>query len=257
MLAPWIIDHFGPHRVYVEPFGGAASVLLRKPRAYAEIYNDLDDDVVGLFKVLRDHESATELVRRISLTPFARCEFFAAYEPSEDPIERARHLVIRSFMGFGSNGAHQATGFRANSNRSGTTPAHDWQNLPANLRLVADRFRLCTIENKDACAVMAQHDGEETLHFVDPPYLFETRGDARPDYAFELSSEQHSALLKFLCSLSGAVVLCGYPSELYDEALKGWLRIDRAALADGAKPRTECLWLNAAAQSGIAQRALI
>ena len=76
-LAPWIIEHFPPHRVYVEPFGGAASVLLRKPRSYAEVYNDRWSDVVNVFRVLRDPVRAAALKRLIALTPFARDEFAA------------------------------------------------------------------------------------------------------------------------------------------------------------------------------------
>jgi DNA adenine methylase len=256
MLAPWIVQHFGPHQVYVEPFGGAASVLLRKPRSYAEIYNDLDNDAVNLFRILRDKASAHELVRLLRLTPFARCEFLAAYDRSEDPVERARQLVIRSFMGFGSNGHARATGFRSCSNRSGSTPAHDWLNLPDNLLSVSERLAGVIIENRDARDVMFQHDGRKTLHFIDPPYLPETRTDSRPDYAIELTDDDHRDLLTKIQELSGAVVLCGYPSQTYDGTLAGWQRITRAALADGAKPRTECLWLNSAAQHAIAQKSL-
>ena len=114
----------------------------------------------------------------------------------------------------------------------------------------------CIIENRDARVVMSQHDSQETLHFVDPPYVLATRSDPSKDYAFELSDEDHVDLIEFLRELQGAVVLCGYPSELYDGALEDWHRVDRAALADGAKPRTECLWLNEAAAKAVAQRSL-
>jgi len=248
LLAPWIISHFPKHQVYVEPFGGAMSVLIRKPVSYAEIYNDLDKTVVNFFRVLRSDRD-DELVQALRLTPFAREEFVGAYGECEDPVEQARRLVIRSFMGFGSNGHNRATGFRANSNRSGTTPAHDWVNYPDSLVLLIERLRGVTVENRDAKAVMTQHDAATTLHYVDPPYLFETRADLSKDYAVELSDDEHAELLTFLRSLTGMVVLSGYPSGLYDELLHDWHRVERKALADGASPRTEVLWINPAAAS--------
>lgn len=247
ILAPWIIEHLPEHRVYVEPFGGAASVLIRKPRSYAEVYNDLDGDVVNLFRVLRGPD-AEALISAVEMTPFARDEQVLAYEVTDDPIERARRLVVRSFMGFGSNGHNRATGFRANSTRSGTTPARDWHNLPGPLAAIADRMRGVVIENRDAAEIMLAHDGAQTLHYVDPPYVPATR-DKGGDYAFEMTVEAHAALLGVLRDLRGMVVLSGYPCALYDDALKGWRRIERPSLADGARKRTEVLWINPAAST--------
>lgn len=258
LLAPWIIAQFPPHRVYVEPFGGAASVLLRKPRSYAEIYNDLDGDAVNLFRVLRS-ERAGELIETLRLTPFARADFAQAYEVAEDDVERARRLTVRSFMGFGSDGHNAAvrTGFRSASNRSGTTPAHDWANYPETLAAIVARLRGVVIECRPALDLMEQHDGPETLHYLDPPYMPETRsqksrrGKIRYHaYAHEMTAEDHEGLLGGLSALKGMVVLSGYPSPLYDGALKGWRRIEKASLADGARPRTEVLWINPAAQAG-------
>ncbi|MBX3579881.1 MAG: DNA adenine methylase [Rhizobiaceae bacterium] len=280
-LAPWVIAHFPLHRVYVEPFGGAGSVLLRKPRCYAEIWNDLDDEVVNLFRVLRDERLAARLIGLLELTPFARAEFMDANGACDDPVERARRLCIRAFMGFGSNahssspearrtgfrshsrvktslrepadGGYRSTGFRANSARSGTTPAHDWAHYPEAVRLIVERVLKVTIEHRDALEVMAQHDSRETLHYVDPPYLPETRSPAnRHDlkhrmYRHELTAADHAALLDFLKGLSGMVVLSGYPSALYDAALHDWRRVTTETHADGARKRTEVLWINPAA----------
>lgn len=250
ILAPWIIEHFSPHRVYVEPYGGAASVLLRKPRSYAEVYNDLDEDAVNLFQVLRS-DRAGELVDALRCTAFARREFEAAYHPSEDPVDRARCLIVRAYQGFGSDGfnINRRTGFRANSNRSGTTAAHDWRNYPDKLGAVIERFRGVIIECRPAIECMKQHDGEDTLHYVDPPYMAETRSTKAKagGYVHELTDEDHAELLEFLRTLEGAVILSGYPTETYEKALEGWFRVQRKALADGARERTEVLWLNSKA----------
>lgn len=260
-LAPWIIRHFPAHRIYVEPFGGAASVLMRKPRAYAEVYNDLDAEVVNLFRVLQNPRKARRLVRALRLTPFAREEFLRAYDPARCGVERARRLIIRTFMGFGSDsgtGAYR-TGFRADSNRSHTTPAHDWANYPDALDAIVERFARVVVERRPAIQIMRRHDAADTLHYIDPPYLPETRRRAarRPGkadmgvYRHELTAEDHVALLDALRALSGMVVLSGYPSSIYDAALPDWRRVERAAYADGASPRTECLWINPAAWAAL------
>lgn len=257
ILAPCIIKHLPPHRVYVEPFGGAMSVLIRKPRSYGEVYNDLDGDMVALFRVLQNREQAARLVELLNLTLFAREEFDLAYEKTEDPIERARRICIRATMGFGSNGHNikAKTGFRANSNRSGTTPAHDWANFPKCLLAIVERVRGVIIENRDAIEVIAQHDSPETLYYVDPPYVADTRSLKNPYdikyrggmYAHEMDDADHAKLLEVLCGVAGMVVLSGYPHQSYEDGLKGWKRVERKALADGALDRIEVLWINPSA----------
>lgn len=236
---------------------------MRKPRSHGEVYNDLDDEVVTLFRVLRDPGQAAELEQLLRLTPFARVEFSDAYELTDEPVERSRRLLVRAYMGFGSNAhssqqkGHRSTGFRSNSNRSGTTPAQDWANYPDILPAMVARLAGVVIENRDAAIVMAQHDGPDTLHYVDPPYLPETRAQGnRYDlawrmYRHELSRDDHAALLDVLRRLAGMVVLSGYPAPLYDEQLARWRRIETEAMADGARPRTEVLWLNPACAAAL------
>lgn len=261
-VADWIVGRLPAHRCYVEPFGGAASVLMRKPRSYGEVYNDLWEAVVDVFRVLRDPASAAELERRLRLTPFARVEFNAvtaeALAAEPDMIERARMTILRSFAGFGSaaTNGNYSTGFRSNSNRSGTTPARDWQNYPDNLAAFTQRLQGVVVEQRPAITVMRQHDGPDTLHYVDPPYVHATRnlqrGNAR--YAHEMDDDEHRQLAADLRELEGMVVLSGYDSDLYAELFHDWHSERRAVLADGARPRTEVLWFNAAAAAGRPQR---
>lgn len=252
LLAPWIVQHFPPHRTYVEPFGGAASVLLRKQRSYAEVYNDLDQDLVNLFEVLRDEEMAARLVRAVELTPFARDEFARTYIPSRKRVERARRLIARSFMGHGSNAANieRSTGFRADTNRTGTTPADNWADYPPALARIAKRLRGVVIENRPALSIIDRFDRSDTLIYADPPYVHSTRsakkvrGALYNAYRHEMNDEQQHELLDCLEAAKGYVVLSGYANAIYDGRLKHWKRVERETMADGARARTEVLWIN-------------
>jgi DNA adenine methylase len=207
----------------------------------AEVYNDLDKELVNLFRVARDQ--GEKLKQLLILTPFAREEFELSYDKSDDPVEQARRTIARAFMGFGSNAHNQKTGFRANSNRSGTVPSRDWANYPDKFDLIINRLRGVVIENRDALEVMAAHDSPTTLHYVDPPYVAETR-DSGEDYAFEMDDSDHRKLAIFLAGLKGQSILSGYRCDLYDALFDGWHREDKSALADGARKRVECLWFS-------------
>jgi len=253
-LAPWIIGHFPSHRVYVEPFGGAASVLLRKARSYSEVYNDLDGDVVNLFRVLREPAKADELRRLLYLTPFARNEFLRSYEESKDDIDRAHMMLCRAFMGHGSASMtrEHRTGFRAQANKNGTTPARDWANFPEYIPAVVGRLRGVLIENRPAVQVIQKQDAPTTLSYCDPPYVSSTRRGLRIDsldhrYKHEMTDDDHRELAGVLHAVQGMVVLSGYPCKLYDcELYSDWHRMECQHMADGARPRTEVVWLNPA-----------
>jgi DNA adenine methylase len=260
MLADWIISNFPPHRVYVEPFGGAASVLLQKERSYSEVYNDLSGELVNLFRVVRDR--GFELVEKLRLTPFARDEYRLSFEVSSDDLEQARRTVIRSFMGFGSNSLCRSiqSGFRGNSNRSGTTPAHDWANLPEAYKPLIERLRGVVIENRDALDLIGNHGkGGTTLIYADPPYVHSTRSEkvhGHHGYDFEMTDDQHREVAHVLRSVDAMVVLSGYRSELYDELYSDWSFTDRDSHADGARDRVERLWFNARAAECLSQKLL-
>lgn len=257
-LAPWVMQFFPPHGCYVEPFGGAAGVLLRKPRVYAEVYNDLDGDVVNFFRVLRDPTMRADLIEACRLTPYARDEFETAYLPTDDPLERARRTAIRAAMGFGSAGATKATtGFRTDTRRKYGTAQHNWADYPEAMAAIGERFAGVLVENRDALQVIADHDGSDTLHFVDPPYVHETRVMRKGGgYRHELDDDAHLRLLDLLKTVDGMVVLCGYACDLYDQALIGWERHEKAARISagrGTGLRTEVVWLNPACSAALAR----
>ncbi|MES2349118.1 MAG: DNA adenine methylase [Pseudomonadota bacterium] len=256
-LASWIMQFFPPHTCYVEPFGGAAGVLLQKERVYAEVYNDLDGAVVNFFRVLQDPEQRARLIEQLVLTPYARAEFEQAWEDTDDSIELARRLCIRAQMGFGSAGATKGhTGFRIDTKREYGTAQHLWSTYPHSVAAAGQRLTGVLIENRPAIDIIIQHDAASTLFFVDPPYVLSTRkiGTNKSAYNHEMNDQQHVELLGVLDSLEGMVVLSGYDHELYDAMLVGWRRASttsRISAARGTALREEIVWINPACAAAL------
>jgi DNA adenine methylase len=251
-LAPWLLQYFPQHSVYTEAFGGAAGVLIQKPRAHGEVYNDLDGDVVNFFRVVRDPVQRAALIEAVTFTPYARAEFELAWEHTEDSLERARRTAVRAQMGFGSAGATKgSTGMRTDLHRRFTTAQQDWVTFPEAIRAVGERFAGVLVENRPAIDVMRMHDGPDTLHYVDPPYVHSTRVMRKQGgYRHELTDAAQRELLDVLVTLKGIVILSGYESSMYTECLQGWPTFQtdaRISAGRGTAIRTEVIWMNKAA----------
>ena len=247
-LALWIIQHFPPHTIYVEVFGGGAGVLLRKPPSPTEVYNDLDDEVVNFFRVLR--EQPLDLARVIAFTPYARAELEAAWEPTDDPLEAARRFAVRSWFSIGGPTAQWKSGFRyQRANKVGNQPLVQWNRLPMTLLEIAQRLKEVVIENADWRRILQRYDTPNTLFYCDPPYLGETRsrwGKFRKAYRHEFTEDDHRTLSETLRSVQGMVVISGYAHPLYTELYEahGWVGFDRPTVNQNGRVVTERLWLN-------------
>jgi len=249
-LAPWIISHFPKHEIYVEPFGGSGSVLLRKERSKIEVYNDLDGEIVNLFQVVREH--GEELARLIYLTPYSRNEYIKSFEHSENPIERARRAIIRSYCGWGSGYILNAVGGKCgkpensfcidwrkkNSGRRNRV----WLNIPDTILSVIGRLQGVVIEALDYKGIIKKNDTKNTLFYVDPPYLSECR-DRGNDYRHEFTKDDHVELGHILNNAAGSVIVSGYASKLYEELYRGWKLEKCISRTAGNTNREEIIWI--------------
>lgn len=244
-MASWIIEQMPPHYTYVEPFGGAGSVLLAKPPARFEVYNDLDGRIVNFFRVLRENEPA--LRRAIELTPWSRAENALCAEVSADPLEDARRVYTHLWQSF-RPALGRSSGWRYQHSDNGYSVVDQWHTAVHDLPRVARRLRMVQIENDLASAIIPRYDTPNTLFYVDPPYVSGTRYDSNA-YSHEMSDEAHCELAEILNAASGMVLLSGYDSDLYRKLYADWRMIQKSVATNGAKNKTECLWLNSAASS--------
>ena len=244
-LAPWICEYIPKHEVYLEPFAGSLAILFNKQRSHIETVNDLDGEIVNFFRILRDR--GEELEHIIELTPFSRQEYKAAYEVSEDELERARRFAVRCWMGFGCGNLYQ-NGFKSGKQAKSPNPARAWGELSETMRLATKRLQGVQIENLPAVELIERYNTEDVFIYADPPYLHGTRKNYL--YKHEMTDANHKELLDVLVRHKGKVRWSGYDNDMYNNTLQGWNKVQKATIAEGGRARIETLWMNYEIENG-------
>ena len=248
-MAQRIIEHFPKHRVYLEAFGGGASILLNKTPVEVETYNDLDRRITRLFRVLRDQ--GDQFLQKARLTLYSQIEFEGAIDYPQDAtdLEMAFCDFIRWRQSFGGQGQSWSyTTGRARGGMAGDVNA--WWTAIENLPTIIARIRRVQIICQSAVEAIPRFDHPEGLIYCDPPYVHSTREEhSRKVYHAEMSDEDHRKLAAILRRCKAKVVVSGYPSPLYEELYSGWhtVQFDIANHAAGGKRKAreiECLWMN-------------
>jgi DNA adenine methylase len=173
-LAEWITSNFPQHRLYCEPFGGSASVLVNKDRSKMEIYNDIDGRVVNFFRVFRDRTD--ELVEWLERTPYSRQlhddiadRYFEQGDgemPEDDVARAGMFFYLRYSQLMAKNGGK--SGFQSTVRRNN---AVTFRNATDDLQRLTERFHDVVIENRDYQRIFEHYDDEDALFYCDPPYL--------------------------------------------------------------------------------------
>lgn len=219
-LARWIINHFPQHHSYLEPFFGSGAVLFSKSRSNIETVNDLDGDVVNLFEWIQNDPE--RLAKAIYWTPYARQVYeqaFAARLTETDSFQRAVNFYIRMMMGHGFRTTGEKVGWKNDvQGREKAYAATYWCKTPSVIFEAAERLRGVQIENLPALDLIERFNFPNVLIYADPPYLLNTRYGKQ--YRCEMTDADHRDLLDVLKAHRGPVLLSGYESELYNDALR-------------------------------------
>ena len=249
-IAEWIIQHFpnGYEKLcFLEPFAGSAAVFFNKNPSRVETINDLDSNIVNLFRVLR--ESPEELRRAIELTPYSREEYELAIESFEhpDPIEKARRYFVRCMQGVGAKTNARGT-WRVEPRAYPGGAAKKWCDGGDLLMEAAKRLRggtetLVQIEHTDAIGLIDRFNSRDVLMYLDPPYLRSTRRSGAL-YTNEMTEKDHRRLLDTISSSKAYIILSGYDSDLYNEALRDWYKDSIMVTTTSLAIAAETVWMN-------------
>lgn len=251
-IAQHLCSNLPPHMCWVEAFCGSAALTLAKRKAPIEVINDIDSEIVNVFKQLRNNQD--ELCRLISLTPYAKDELEEAriINPGDSDLERARKFLVQAMMAVNGVFGKEKGGFsysQSYTRNERDARVNRWYNLPDRLTEVVERLRDVRVDNRDAIELLQMFlKRPATLIYIDPPYL----GERSKGYTNDANDEEfHLNLLKMANKAHCMIFISAYENELYNSELskkKGWSKrtIDTITkdINGNDHSRTEVLWMN-------------
>lgn len=240
-IADWIIEKMPEHHSYLEPYFGSGAIFFNKEPSNIETINDIDEDVINLFKVIRNNTE--ELIKKITYTPYSRKEYDSAFivDKQDDDIELARKFLIRCWQGIGSHSKYKSGWKNDVQGRERAYAVRNWYRLPDRIYDIIDRLKEVQIENIPAVELIKRFNSEKVLIYADPPYLMNTR--MKNMYKYEMTDEQHKELLEALLQHKGPAMISGYDNDIYNKYLKNWNKYQINNLAEHGIKRIETLWI--------------
>jgi DNA adenine methylase len=209
---------------YVEPFGGAAWVLLNKPRHPSELYNDINGSIVTMYRVLQDKEKYEVFRHKIEYTLYSFEEFGKALDiyngrVEADDVDRAWAVYVMLSLTFSANPSSTIARFRFAVN---TNVAIRFSNRKESLQRIHERLQYVIIDNRDALDVIQRYDTPDTVFYLDPPYPADTR-KLKLVYTHEMSDDKHEELIDLLFQVRGSFALSSYDNPIYNRLVEAGL----------------------------------
>jgi DNA adenine methylase len=247
-----IIKHF-PNKddfdTYIEPFGGSYSIGLKlQDVPKIEFYNDLDNNVYCLYKVLSDPILFQEFKEKLDLVPyseFIRNEFKEYLKlDTLTTIQRAFYFFyVNRTSHNGVGGFSKNTYIRRNMSKSISDFLSSIDRLPE----LHNRLSNIIVTNTDGIELIKKHSEPRTLIYCDPPYEHSTRTSAR--YSVDMDRDGHLVFLDAVVESKSKILISGYDCELYDMLTENGfekIQFEVKTISGNFKPKTkiETLWKN-------------
>ena len=211
-LAKDIIDLIPQdHNIYIEVFGGAASVLYSKESSKLEVLNDINSELINLHRAIRNNPQTLSMFLN---DLFISREIFDDIKTKKlkprNNIERAAYYFYQLTQSFGSKGDNFAM-----ASKSGRKP----KNIYRDFKKISDRLKGVTIENMSFSKLIPLYDKEDAFFYIDPPYV-STESYYKNTGGFGI--KEHEQLAELLSKVKGKFLLSYNDSVIVRELYKGF-----------------------------------